>query len=217
MKLYDSTTIARFAKGEEDYLDALVFVFDSGLACVFIGQGSFVWTDDEIGTQTFHGLAPLLSIDVPKQSLSNEAQPITVRLAETYMPAGSDVPVNVFDDGVRQTIDEEPWQGREVILSRFWLDENGVPIHRERIARRFMDDMPTEEDENGNPVRLVVLEREDIIQRQREAKTANAEFQKLLDPTDLACEHIRTTARQKISFGALPETAAATSTGAPRK
>ncbi|MBN9335620.1 hypothetical protein [Devosia sp.] len=210
MKLYDSATMARFAKGEEDFIDAIIFIFDSGPVCVFVGRGSFTWDDEEIGLQTFYGLAPLLSIEVPSQSLSNESLPITVRLAETYMPEGSDTPVNVFDDGVRQTIDEEPWQGREAILSRFWLDENGVPIYRERIGRRVIDDMPTEEDEAGNPIRTAVLEREDIIQRNVEAKTVNADLQRLLDPTDLACEHIRTTARQQISFGALPEQSAGT-------
>ena len=208
MKTYDSATLARFAKGEQDYIDAIIFIFDSGLVCVFVGRGTFEWTDEEIGTQTFYGLAPLLSIEVPKQTLGNEALPITVRVAETYIPAGSDQPVNVFDDGVRATIDEEPWQGREAILSRFWLDENGVAIYRERIGRRIIDAMPTEEDERGNPVRLAILEREDIVQRDIEHKTANADFQQLLDPNDLSCEHIRTTARQKINFGALPEQAA---------
>lgn len=216
MKTYDSATIARFAKGEVDYLDAVIFIFDSGLACVFVGQGSFQWTDDEIGTQTFYGLAPLLTIDVPRSGLGNEALPITVRLAETYVPAGSDTPVNVFDDGTRQTIDEEPWQGREAILSRFWLNENGSPVYRERIARRVMDSMPTEEDTAGNPIRMVVLEREDIVQRDIEHKTANADFQKLLDPADLSCEHIRATARQKINFGALPEQQAAAPAQSPR-
>lgn len=204
MKLYDSATMARFEKGEEDYVDALVFILDSGLVCVFPGRGTFTWTDEEIGTQTFYGLAPLLTIEVPRQSLGNESQPITVRLAETYMPEGSDTPVNVFDDGVRQTIDEEPWQGREAIVSRFWRDENGLVVYRERIGRRVIDDMPTEEDADGNPIRVAVLEREDIIQRNVESKTANADLQRLLDPDDLACEHIRTTARQQINFGALP-------------
>lgn len=213
MKLYDSATMARFAKGEQDYFDAATFIFDSGIVNVFMGLGSFDWTDDTLGGQTFYGLAGLLNIDVPKQSLGNEALPITIRLAETYVPVGSDAPVNVFDDGVRQTIDEEPWQGREVILSRFWRDLNGVVIYREQITRRVMDAMPEEEDQSGNPVRVVVLEREDIVQRDIEAKTANGEFQKLIDPADKSCEHIATTAlRQAINWGGLPpgETAAAT-------
>lgn len=216
MKVYDGVTMARFEKGEEDYVDAIVFIFDSGLACVYVGNGTFTWTDEEIGTQTFYGLAPLLSIDVPPQRIGNEAQPITVRFAETYIPAGSDTPVNVFDDGIRQTIDQEPWQGREAILSRFWRDENGLVVYRERIGRRVIDDMPTEEDEDGNPIRVAVLEREDIIQRNVEAKTANADLQRLLDPTDLACEHIRTTARQQINFGALPEQSSSASTASNR-
>ena len=207
----DSSTLARLALGEADYFDALVFIFDSGLVCVFPGIGQFDWTDEEIGSQTFYGLGALLSIEVPPQSLGNEAQPITVRLAETYLPAGSDEPVNVFDDGIRTSIDEEPWQGREVILSRFWRDANGVPIHRQRIGRRVIDAMPTEEDEAGNPVRVAVLEREDIIQRDVEAKSANADLQRLLDPTDLAMEHVGTTARQRINFGAKPEQPAAES------
>lgn len=205
MKTYDSVTAARLASGNEDYLDAIIFILDSGLVCAHPGRSTFTWTDDEIGTQTFYGLAPLLSFEVPAAGLGNQSLPVTVRLAETYVPAGSDTAVNVFDDGMRASIDEEPWQGREAILSRFWLDENGVPVYRERLGRRVMDDMPVEEDEAGNVVRVVVLEREDIIQRDREAKTANAELQKLIDPTDQACEHIRATARQKIRFGALPE------------
>lgn len=207
MKAYDSTTMARFERGEEDYIDALTFIFDSAIISVFPGQGTIPWEDETLGAQTFYGLGGLLSIDVPKSAMGNEALPITVRLAETYLPVGSDEPVNIFDDGARATIDEEPWQGREAIASRFWLDEDGVVVYREQIGRRIIDAMPTEKDENGLPIRVAILEREDIIQRDVEGKTANADFQRLLDPDDLACEHVGTTARQKISFGALPPTA----------
>lgn len=204
MKVFDSITQARLAAGEEDTLDALTFLFDSGVISVFPGVGQFTWTDETIGTQTFYGLGGLLSIEVPRRGLGNEAQPITVRIAETYIPTGSDEPTNVFDDGVRQSIDDEPWQGREVILSQFWLDADGMPVFREQVDRRIIDSMPTEEDEAGNQVRVMILEREDIVQRDVEGKTANAEFQRLLDPADRSCEHIAATARQTIHFGALP-------------
>lgn len=205
MKMYDTATQARFAKGEEDFRDALTMIFDSEVISVFVGTGSFTWSDATVGEQTFYGLAGLISIEVPPRRLGNEAMPITVRFAERWMPAGSDEPVNVFDDGVRQTIDDEPWQGREVIVSRFWLDANGVPIYREQIDRRIIDAFPTEEDEAGNPVRVMVLEREDIVQRDIEGKTVNSQLQKLLDPNDRSCEHIATTANQQINFGALAE------------
>lgn len=204
MKVFDSATQARLVAGEEDYLDGLTFLFDSAIINVFAGEGSFPWDDETLGAQTFYGVGGLLSIEVPARALGNDALPITLRIAETYVPSGSDEPVNVFDDGVRTTIDEEPWQGREVILSRFWLDANGTPIYREQLDRRIIDAMPTEEDENGLPVRVMILEREDIVQRDVEGKTANAELQKLLDPADRSCEHIAATARQTINFGALP-------------
>lgn len=204
MKVFDSVTNARFETGEEDYLDAITFLFDSAIINVFPGTGKFTWTDETLGTQTFYGLGGLLSIEVPPRRLGNEAQPVTVRLAETYVPVGQDEPVNVFDDGVRASIDEEPWQGREVILSRFWLDANGTPIYREQMDRRVLDAMPYEEDENGRPVRVAILEREDIVQRDVEGKTTNAELQKLIDPDDRSCEFIAATAHQQINFGALP-------------
>lgn len=204
MKVFDSSVTDRLAAGEIDYVDALTFIFDSGLVNVFLGRGEFAWEYDVLGPVTFYGLAGLLTIEVPAQTLSNEALPITVRLAETWVPPGSDEPVNVFSDEDRVSIDEEPWQGREVILSRFWRDAGGAVIYREQVGRRVIDAMYVETDEDGFPVRVIVLEREDIVQRDVEGKTANGDFQRLLDPDDRSCEHIAATARQRIHFGAVP-------------
>ena len=206
MKPFDSGTIARLEAGEVDYLDALTGVFDAGPVNLFIGTGQFPWEDDTVGSVTFTGAGALLSIELPAEQAGNEASAIRVRLAEMYMPMGSAVPVNVFDDGVRASIDEEPWQWREVILSVFWLDAGGLPVYREQVARRVIDAMPVEQDENGLPVRVAVLEQPGIVQRDIEGKTHNAELQRLIDPDDRFLEHVGTTAlRQKITIGAMPE------------
>src|SRR5690606_22784142 len=109
-------------------------------------------------------------------------------------------------DEDRASIDAEPWQWREVILSRFWLDADGSILFREQVARRVIDNVPIEEDESGYPVRVFVLEQTAIVQRDIEAKTHNAELQRLIDPDDRFMEHVVTTAlRQKITLGAMPE------------
>jgi hypothetical protein len=151
-------------------------------------------------------MGPLVEMDVPENALGPESRAITVKLFETYMSEGSDIPVNVFDDGVRATIDEEQWEGRPAILSVFWLSEDGVVLEREQIAVREMDSMPLEWDGNGNPVRSLVLEEPDITQRDVEGKTSNAEFQALIDPTDRSHEHIGTAKNQKINFGKIADT-----------
>jgi hypothetical protein len=74
-------------------------------------------------------------------------------------------------------------------------------IEREQVAVRQMDSMPLEWDEDGNPIRSLVLEEPDITQRDIEGKTSNAEFQALIDPTDKAFEHVGTAATHKINFG----------------
>lgn len=102
-------------------------------------------------------------------------------------------------------IDDEPWQGREAILSTFWRDANGAILMREQIERLVLDGMVVETDEEGRPIRVVTLERPDIIQRDIEGKTDNAEFQKQIDPTDLGYEHTAATATQKINFGRLQD------------
>jgi hypothetical protein len=204
MIIYDSRVGARLAKGEIDHFDALTFVFDSGPLSLYQGLRPFDWEDTQIGNQTFIGVGALLSIAFPAVKVGNESTAVTVRLAETYMPAGSDVPVNIFDADVRASIDDEPWQGRPVILSRFHRDQDGTVLMREQIGIRFMNDMPMEEDSEGRPVRVVMLEREDIIQREIEGKTDNADFQAQIDPDDAAFQHVGQTATQAITFGALP-------------
>ncbi len=206
MKPFDSETIARLEAGQVDYLDALTGIFDSGPLHLFRGQGGFDWEDEVVGAASFVGAGALLSIEVPAGQTGNETPAIRVRLAETYVPAGASVPVNVFDDGVRASIDEEPWQWREVILSVFWLSETGAVLYREQVARRVIDAMPVETDEDGMPVRVAVLEQPAIVQRDVEGKTANSEFQRLIDPADRFFEHVGTTAlRQTITLGAMPE------------
>lgn len=212
MKTYSAETLARLNAGEVDYLDALTLVFDSGVVSVYMrGKGSFVWDDATLGEQTFYGMGSLVALDVPENAMGPESRAITVRLFETYMEEGSDIPVNIFDNGVRATIDEEDWEGRTAILSVFWLSKDGVILEREQIAIREMDAMPLDVDEAGNPVRTLVLEEPDITQRDIEGKTSNAEFQKLIDPTDRAFEHVGTAKTQKINFGKVTDQVAPTS------
>jgi len=202
VKTFDPDTLARLEAGEVDYIDAITLVFDSGIANFAIGmKGQFTWDDATLGEQTFHGGGSLVNLDVPENALGPESQAITASLYETYMPEGADTPVNVFDDGVRATIDEEEWEGRTAILSIFWRTSDGAIIEREQVAIRQMDSMPLEWDEEGNPIRSLVLEEPDITQRDIEGKTSNAEFQALIDPTDKAFEHVGTAATQKINFG----------------
>jgi len=217
VKTYDATTLARLEAGQVDYLDALTLVFDSGTMNLVIGMkgGSFAIDDPILGPQTFHGVGGLVSLDVPDGTLGNESQAITATLVETYLRAGSDVPTNVFDDGVRATIDEESWENREAILSVFWRDVDGTIIEREQVAMRQIDAMPLQWDENGNPMRRAVLEEPDVTQRDVEGKTANAEFQALVDPDDKAFEHVGTAVSDKIYFGQAAD-ATATSGGAVR-
>ncbi|WDR00756.1 hypothetical protein PSC71_08410 [Devosia sp. J2-20] len=214
MKPFDSELLDMLDAGQVDYRDAIELVFDSGVVRLFIGgRGQFGW-DDTLGVlppwdgegappAIFYGGGSLVSLDVPANALGPQSQAITARVFETYMAEGSDVPVNTFDDDVRATIDEEPWQGRPAVLSIFWIGPSGLPIYREQVAVREMDAMPIETDQEGNVVRSLVLEEPDITQRDVEGKTANAAFQALVDPTDLAFEHVGTTVRQmqKINFG----------------
>lgn len=206
MKTFDAATIADHAGGRVDAVDALTLVFDSVVVNLAIGiKGSFTWDDLTLGEQTFYGAGKLVELDVPENALGPESRAITATLFETYMQEGSDIPVNIFDDGVRATIDEEQWEGRTAILSIFWLDEGGAIIEREQVAVREIDAMPVEWDENGNPMRKAVLEEPDITQRDIEGKTANAESQALIDATDNSFRHVGSVQRAKINFGRWPE------------
>ncbi|MBI1246167.1 MAG: hypothetical protein GC202_14290 [Alphaproteobacteria bacterium] len=202
MKSFDATTLARLQAGEVDYIDAVTFFFDSGAVSLFFGGvGSFDWSDATLGAQTFVGGGALLSIELPEQKLGAEAQPITIKLAETYLTEGSDTPVNVFDDGVRAEIDEEEWEGRTAILSCFWRAADGSIIEREQIDVRQINRVHREIDEAGNPLLIATLELPDIIQRDIEGKTQNADLQAMIDATDLGFEHAAETVTQKIYFG----------------
>lgn len=153
----------------------------------------------------YYGTGSLVSLDVPESALGSESRVITATLYETYMVEGSDIPVNVFDDGVRATIDEENWQGRTAILGVFWLNLEGAIVDYEQVAIRQMDAMPLEWDDDGNPMRKLMLEEADIIQRDIEGTTSNAAFQALIDPTDRAFDQVGVTKTQKINFGRRPE------------
>lgn len=202
MKTYDGDLLDRLADGRVDYIDALTMVLDSATVNLVAGmRGSFTVEDEVLGSQTFYGAAGLLSLDVPDGALGNESQAITASLCETYYPAGSEVPVNVFDDGTRATIDEEPWENREAILSIFWRAADGTILEREQVAIRQIDQMPIQWDQDGNPIRQAVLEEPDITQQDIEGKTSNAEFQALIDPDDKAFDHVGTAVSDKIYFG----------------
>ncbi|MBJ3783421.1 hypothetical protein [Devosia sediminis] len=168
------------------------------------------WRNDRVdgqplGDDVFYGGGNLVGLDVPENALGPESRAITARVFETYLSEGSDIPANTFDDGVRATIDEEEWEGRPAVLSTFWLDHTGTPILREQVAVRTMDQMVLDTDAQGVPVRSLILEEPDIMQRDIEGKTANAAFQALIDPDDKAFEHVASAQRQKISFGRAPE------------
>lgn len=180
------------------------------------GTGEDVWSDSgywrddrqdgmPLADDVFYGGGQLVGLDVPENALGPESRAITARVFETYLAEGSDIPVNTFDDGVRATIDEEEWEGRAAVLSVFWFGSSGLPILREQVAVRTMDQMVLEWDQDGNPVRSLILEEPDIMQRDVEGKTANAAFQGLIDPTDKAFEHVASAQRQKVSFGRRPE------------
>ena len=206
MKSFDAETLARFEAGEIDYIDAVTLVFDSGAANFYLGgQGSFAWTDAGIGTQTFYGTASLIDIEVPPQAAGAAAEPVVLRLYEAQMVEGSDTPVNVFDDGIRTTIDEAEWEGRDAILSMFWRRGDGSIIEREQVTIRVMDAAPVEWDEQGNPVRSLYLEEPDITQRDIEGRTGNAAFQALIDPTDRGLEHVGTVRTERINFGRIAD------------
>lgn len=215
MKPHSPELLDMLNAGKVEYRDAIELVFDSGSARMFIGGvGKFGWDDAEgviaepgPGDAVFYGGGNLVSLDVPPNALGPESQAITARVFETYMTEGSDVPVNTFDDDVRATIDEEPWQGRPAVLSIFWIGASGLPIYREQVAVREMDAMPIEWDAEGRPVRSLILEEPDITQRDIEGLTANAAFQALIDPDDRAFEHVGEAARQmqKITWGRVEE------------
>lgn len=196
MKTYSATTQARLDAGEVDQIDAVVFFFDGGTIALFKGVGSFPW--DSI---TYRGAGALLSIEAPPSTASAEAQAIVLRLRETYVPEGSDTEVNIFDNGVRATIDQEDWRWRVAILSTFWRDKDGAVLEREQVGIRLIDDLHREVDEQGRPTLVVVLEEPDIAQRAIEGKTANAELQALIDATDKGMEHVGTTVDQPVNWG----------------
>lgn len=126
---------------------------------------------------------------------------VTAEISKTLISSEGDDTINVFDDGIRATIDEEEWEGREAILSVFWLSEGGAVIEREQVAMREMDSMPVEWDAAGNPSRTLVLEEPDITQRDIEGETSNSEFQRRIDDTDLAFEHVASVRSDEINWG----------------
>jgi hypothetical protein len=208
LKTFESSTSADHAAGRVDAIDMLTLVLDSDVFHFAIGvRGSIPWDDPEWGMITITGAGALGSLDVPEAAFGNESKAVTARLYETYLPEGSDTPVNIFDDGVRTSIDEEEWEGRTAVLSILWLSEAGSIIEREQVAVRQIEQMYVDRDGDGNAVRVAVLEEPDIIQRDIEAKTANAASQALIDDTDDSFAHVGTARLQKVTFGQRPESA----------
>lgn len=212
MKTYSADTLARLAAGEVDFVDALTLAFDSGTMNIALNiRGQITITDDPlIGTQTFVGGGSLVSLEVPPIGQGAESQAVTAKLFETYMVEGSDISQNLFDDGIRATIDDEVWANREAVLSIFWLGKGGAVLEREQVDVRQMDQMPVDWDQDGNPVRSLVLEQPDIIQQDIEGKTSNSAFQTLIDPDDMAFQFVGTVASemQNISFGQIANASA---------
>lgn len=213
MKTFSSDVLDRLSAGEVDFIDAATLILDSGIVNVWIGgRGEFPWTDSEMGSQTFYGFGVLLSMDIPGNSLAGNSAQVILRLNETYMVEGSDTPASIWDAVIDESPefdpDLEPWQGREVILSTFWRDADGSILYRETVERLQIDCMEIEKDETGRPVRVITLERPDVIRRDIEGKTDNAEFQKLIDADDKGYEHVGQTATQKINWGRLQDGAA---------
>src|SRR5690606_1880593 len=137
----------------------LTAIFDSEPLNLFLGGvGEFTFNDEVLGELNFVGAGALLSIQMPSGKLGLDVDPIEVRFAETYVPSGSTTSVNVFDDGVRASIDDEEWQWREVLLHVFWRDKDGSILCREQVGRRVIDRFAVEVDKDGNPVRVAVLE-----------------------------------------------------------
>lgn len=197
MRAFDEAVIARHEAGEVDYVDALAFYFDSGVAAFYLGgRGQFDW--DGV---TYHGGGALISIEAAEEAFGPEAKPVTVRLNTTYIPEGSDLPVNVFDDGLIATINDENWQHRVAVISVFHRAASGEIIEREQIDVRVIDQVLEETDEDGNPTLVAILELPDIAQRDIEGKTRNHEFQRQIDPDDRALEHAASTSVQEINFG----------------
>jgi hypothetical protein len=206
LKTFEASTNSDHDAGRVDAVDMLTIVLDSDVVHLAVGViGSIPWDDPEWGAITITGAGALGSLDVPETAFGQESKAVTARLYETYMPEGSDTPVNIFDDGVRASIDDEEWEGRTAILSILHLSEAGVIIEREQVAVRQIDQMYVDRDGDGNAVRVAVLEEPDITQREIEAKTANAASQKLIDPTDNSFRHVGKARTQKITFGQRPE------------
>jgi hypothetical protein len=209
LKTFEASTSADHIAGRIDAIDMLTLVLDSDVIHFAVGvRGSIPWDDPEWGEIIITGAGALGSLDVPENAFGPESRAITARLYETYMPEGSDTPVNIFDDGVRLSIDEEEWEGRTAILSILWLSEAGTIIEREQLAVREIDQMYVDRDGEGNQVRVAILEEPDITQRDIEAKTANAASQLLIDATDNSFKHVGTARLQKITFGQRPESTA---------
>lgn len=201
MRTYAPEVGDLLSAGIIDFFDAVTFYFDSGPVSLFIGGvGKFTWEG-----VTYYGAGQLLSIERSPENQGAASEAVTLRLRETWVPPNTDQPVNIFDDGIRQTIDDEDWRWRVAVLSIFWRNQDGVILEREQWDVRLIDDMPAEADENGLPIRVAVLERPEIIQRDIEGKTSNAEFQRQIDATDRGMEHTATVVTQKINFGRRPE------------
>lgn len=202
MKVFDPAIAADHAAGRIDAVDVLTLVFDSATMHLALGvTGTYVFDDPTIGEMEIIGTGNLVSLDVPESALGPASQAITATLFETYLEEGSDVPVNIFDDGVRATIDEENWEGRPAIGSILWLSEAGAILGREQVFVREIDAMPMEWDEAGNPMRRAILEEPDIIQRDIEGRTANAELQAMIDPDDDSFSQVGVARLQEIHFG----------------
>jgi hypothetical protein len=201
---YSDETLARLAAGEVDVIDAIELYLDEGTVAFCPGiVGQFTY--DGI---SYVGARGLLTLDLPDQQMGGQSQPITATFAETYVPPNSDEPVNVFDDGVRASMDDITWQNRVAIPAVFWLDENGTILDREQVDVMQIDGMTQQADASGRMLRVGTLERPDIIQQDIEAKTADPAFQKLIDANDLGLSQAASTVTQTIYFGqATPKTA----------
>jgi len=209
VRSYSDETLARFAAGEIDELDAIEVYLDEGTIALCPGiVGSFSY-----GGLTYVGARGLVQLDVPDAATGNDSQPITVTLAETYTPPDSDVPVNIFDNGTAASIDDIAWQGKTVVLAIFYLDSGGTILDREQVDVMQIDGASQQIGEDGRLLRVFSLERPDIIQRDIEAKTMDAALQALIDPDDRGMEHAGETVSQDFYFGRLPPDTVTTQQG----
>lgn len=197
MRTYDPDIEAQLDAGQIDRRDAVLFILDEGAFGFVSGVvGTLTWNDVE-----YTGAGSLLSIGMGESDFGTQSS-IEVSLSSHYEVDG--VRTEVFDNGTLQTIEQMSWFRRPAIVGRFWIANTGAIIDFEQRARCEIHQIVHSETADSGYMIKGILENINVFRRLRDSKTRNAEFQKLVDPTDRAFDALSVVATDRIYWGRRP-------------